>query len=199
MRLIRYTLKPHQLLLQTATAPDRQAGCLQKVACALSDLLLVCLLWCAVPVMAGELEEYPEVGPTPSLALKDLGGNPHTLEDYRGQVVLLNFWASWCPPCLIEMPSMQRLKQALADMPFSILAVNAKESKGKAWRFQRMLDVDFTVLLDTTGQAGEDWNIAVYPTSYLIDPSGHIRYVAYGALEWDSDEVRQVINDLLKE
>ena len=50
-----------------------------------------------------------------------------------------------------------------------------------------------------TGQAGEDWDIAVYPTSYLIDPDGHIRYVAYGALEWDSDAVRQVINDLLKE
>ena len=94
---------------------------------------------------------------------------------------------------------MQRLKQALADTPFSILAVNSKESKGKVWRFQRMLDVDFTMLLDTTGQAGEDWNIAVYPTSYLIDPSGHIRYVAYGALEWDSDAVQQVINDLLKE
>jgi thiol-disulfide isomerase/thioredoxin len=118
---------------------------------------------------------------------------------YLGQVVLLNFWASWCPPCLIEMPSMQRLKQALPDTPFSILAVNSKESKGKAWRFQRMLNVNFTVLLDKTGQAAEDWNIAVYPTSYLIDPSGHIRYMVYGALEWDSDAVRQVINDLLKE
>ena len=114
-------------------------------------------------------------------------------------MVLLNFWATWCPPCLIEMPSMQRLKQALVDTPSSILAVNAKESKGKAWRFQRMLDVDFTVLLDKTGQAGEDWNIAVYPTSYLIDPSGHIRYVAYGALEWDSKAVMAVIKALSEE
>ena len=129
----------------------------------------------------------------------NLSGQRHTLDDYQGEVILVNFSATWCPPCLIEMPSMQRLKQALADTPFSILAVNSKESKEKVWRFQRMLDVDFTMLLDKTGQAGEDWNIAVYPTSYLIDPSGHIRYVAYGALEWDSDAVRQVINDLLKE
>ena len=129
----------------------------------------------------------------------NLSGQRHTLDDYQGEVILVNFSATCCPPCLIEMPSMQRLKQALADTPFSILAVNSKESKGKVWRFQRMLDVDFTMLLDTTGQAGEDWNIAVYPTSYLIDPSGHIRYVAYGALEWDSDAVQQVINDLLKE
>ena len=199
MRLIRHTLKHRRPLLQPVTSPNRQAMRLQKTAYGLSGLLLVCMLWCAVPVMAGELEEYPEVGPTPPLVLKDLGGNPHTLDDYLGQVVLLNFWATWCPPCLIEMPSMQRLKQALPDTPFSILAVNSKESKEKAWRFQRMLDVDFTVLLDTTGQAAEDWDIAVYPTSYLIDPSGHIRYVAYGALEWDSDAVQQVINDLLKE
>ena len=135
--------------------------------------------------MAGELEEYPDVGPTPALALKDLGGNPHTLDDYQGQVVLLNFWATWCPPCLIEMPSMQRLQAALAETGFTILAVNVKESREKAWRFQRLLDVDFTVLLDKTGQAAEDWDVAVYPTSYLIDKTGQIRYVAYGALDWD--------------
>jgi thiol-disulfide isomerase/thioredoxin len=199
MRLIRNTLKPRRPLLETVTSQDRQAGRLQKAASALSGLLLVCILSLAAPLVAGELEEYPEVGPTPLLALKDLGGNPHRLDDYRGQVVLLNFWATWCPPCLIEMPSMQRLKQALAETPFSILAVNSKESKGKVWRFQRMLDVHFAVLLDTTGQAAEDWYVAVYPTSYLIDGTGRIRYMAYGALDWDSKEVIELIKELSNE
>jgi len=138
-------------------------------------------------------------GDLPDVTFTTLNGEPVTVEEFRGQLVLLNFWATWCPPCLMEMPAMQRLEQALPSTPFSVLAVNVKETREKAWRFQQLLDVHFTVLLDKTGQAGEDWNIAVYPTSYLIDPSGHIRYVAYGALEWDSDAVRQVINDLLKE
>ena len=152
-----------------------------------------------VSVQAAELEDYPAVGPTPALVLKDLGGVTHTLDDYRGQVVLLNFWATWCPPCLIEMPAMQRLKTALADTPFAILAVNVKESREKAWRFQQLLEVDFTVLRDTTGQVGEDWNITVYPTSYLVDGTGHIRYMTYGAPDWDSKEVRQVIKALINE
>jgi len=154
------------------------------------------LLWQATPVLAGELEIYQEAGPTPPLALKDLGGKPHTLEDYRGQVVLLNFWASWCTPCLIEMPAMQRLEAAFPDTAFTVLAVNVKESRGKVWRFQKMLDVNFRVLLDTTGKAAEDWGVAVYPTSYLIDTTGRIRYMAYGMLDWDSAEVKQVIKRL---
>jgi len=193
-------MKPHPPLLPSKTCKDQpartQAGFLQKITAAFSGLLIACLLWLAAPVLAGELEAYPEVGPTPPLALKDLGGNPHTLEDYRGQVVLLNFWASWCTPCLIEMPAMQRLEASFPDTAFTVLAVNVKESRGKVWRFQKMLDVNFRVLLDTTGKAAEDWDVAVYPTSYLIDTTGRIRYMAYGMLDWDSAEVKQVIERL---
>jgi len=158
--------------------------------------LVACLLWMITPVCAGELEVYPEVGPTPPLALRDLGGNTHTLDGYRGQVVLLNFWATWCPPCLLEMPSLQRLQAALPDAALTVLAVNVKEPREQAWRFRQLLKIRLTVLLDTTGQAAEDWNVAVYPTSYLIDRTGRIRYVAYGALDWDSPEVREVVAGL---
>ena len=129
MRLIRHTIKP-QL-----------------------PLLLAGMLSLAAPLTAGELEEYPEVGPTQRLVLKDLGGNHHTLGDYGGQVVLVNFWASWCTPCLIEMPSMKRLKQFMNNQPFTILAVNNKEAKSSAWRYRNLLKVDFTMLLDQDGQA----------------------------------------------
>jgi thiol-disulfide isomerase/thioredoxin len=193
-------MNPHLPLLPSKTCKDqlacRQAGFLQKITAVFSGLLIACLLWLTAPVLAGELEAYPEVGPTPPLALKDLGGRPHTLEDYRGQVVLLNFWATWCPPCLIEMPAMQRLEAAFPATAFTILAVNVKESRGKVWRFQKMLNVNFRVLLDTSGQAAENWNVAVYPTSYLIDKTGHIRFMAYGALDWDSAAIKEVIETL---
>ena len=151
----------------------------------------------AASIQAAELEEYPNVATTPALALEDLGGNSHTLADYRGQVVLVNFWASWCSPCLVEMPGIQRLKQAMADTPFAILAVNSKESKSVIWRFRNLLRVNFTLLMDTDGAVTKDWDVQIYPTSYLIGPDGDIRFVAYGAMDWDSEEVMQVIDELL--
>ncbi len=71
-----------------------------------------------------------------------------------------------------------------------------KKSREKAWRFQKMLNVKFSVLLDTSGQAAENWNVAVYPTSYHIDGAGCIRYMAYRSLEWDNTTIKQVIERL---
>jgi len=145
---------------------------------------------------AADLEDFEGID-TPTLLLEDLGGRSHTLEDYRGQVVLVNFWASWCAPCIVEMPSMQRLKQTMTGRPFSILAVNVKESKGTIWKFLNKVKVDFTLLRDSDGQVAKDWQVNVYPASYLIDPTGKIRYVAYGPRQWDSPEIVQLIEELL--
>ena len=119
--------------------------------------------------------------------------------NYRGQVVLINFWATWCPPCIIEMPSMQRLKDKFAGKPFSILAVNVKESEGTIWKFHKMIQVDFPLLLDRDGQASEDWEVVVYPSSYLVDKFGEIRYQVRGMMKWDAPEVVRVIEAILDE
>ena len=161
-------------------------------------LVWLCLLQAPV-VAAGELEEYPDMAPTPRLALVDLAGRAHTLEDYRGQVVLVNFWASWCAPCLVEMPGIQRLKESLAGRPFTVLAVNFRESREKVWRFRNLLKVDFPLLLDVDGKTAGDWQVAVYPTSYLLDTNGRLRHVAYGQLQWDDREIVQTIEALLAE
>jgi thiol-disulfide isomerase/thioredoxin len=159
---------------------------------------LVLLLLCSwLPAQAGELELYPDIGPTPPLLLSDLGDKEHALTDYRGQVVLVNFWASWCSPCLIEMPAMQRLKQSMAGRPFAILAVNVRESRETAWRVRNKLDVDFAMLLDSSGVATSDWEVQIYPTSFLVDPEGRIRYIAHGLVRWDDNTIQQVIEDLL--
>ena len=92
---------------------------------------------------------------------------------------------------------MQRLETALKDRPFRLLAVNVSESRSKAWKFMKLLKVTFTTLLDSKGEAAEAWNVQIYPTSYLIDADGRMRYVAYGAVEWDSDDVIRQIETLM--
>ena len=162
-------------------------------------ITLLCLLWFGCHAQAAELQPYDGFLQSPPLTLDDLGHNTHDLTDYRGQVVLINFWATWCPPCIIEMPGMQRLKDKLAGKPFRILAVNVKESEGTIWKFHKMIRVNFPLLLDQDGQASEDWQVVVYPSSYLVDKSGDIRYQVTGMLEWDAPEVVKVIKGLMDE
>ena len=131
------------------------------------------------------------------LSLQDPGGNIHKLSDYRGRVVLVNFWASWCPPCILEMPDMQRLKEKLTGRPFTILAVNVRESPGTIWKFLNRVNVDFTQLRDSDGQAARDWEVSVYPTSFLLDGEGVIRYVTHGARKWDAPEIVRTIEAMV--
>ena len=149
------------------------------------------------PVVCGELVPFPQTPETPPLELPDLSGQPHNIGDYEGKVLLVNFWASWCQPCLQEMPSMQRLHVKMLGRPFSILAVDVEESKSKVWRFKKLLNISFTTLLDSKGTVMKDWDIQILPTSYLVDSEGRIRYGVQGALEWDSEEVIRLIETLM--
>ena len=158
--------------------------------------MLICLA-SASYTAAGELLPNPGDWKAPVLSLPDLGGRQHSLDAYRGKVVLVNFWATWCAPCLIERPGMQRLLSAMQDRPFAILAVNVKEPKAKVWRFKNMLKVNFPALLDSDGDATQTWEVEFYPTSFLVDSEGNIRYTAYGAIDWNSDETRRLIEQLM--
>lgn len=134
-----------------------------------------------------------------ALNLQDLNGQAVSLTDFHDKVVLLNFWASWCPPCLHEMPSMTRLKQQLNNQPFEILAVNLAEQPQDFAAFLQANPVNFPVLLDPKGQAIKDWRIMAYPTTYLIDEQGQIRYALFGGTEWDQPQHVHLINQLLAE
>jgi thiol-disulfide isomerase/thioredoxin len=134
----------------------------------------------------------------PTLTLPDLNGRMHDLGDYRGRVVLVNFWASWCPPCVHELPSLQRLKNKLSDRPFTILAVNMAEQRKTVRAFLRdKMHTDFTVLLDADGEILKRWKVFVFPTSFVIGPDGKIRYGAYGELLWDEEPTAGIIEGLL--
>lgn len=135
----------------------------------------------------------------PPLRLPDLEGELRDLTDYRGEVVLINFWASWCPPCVREMPSMQQLEDQLRDQGFRILAVNLGESEATIRAFLERVATDFTVLLDPQRISLEDWRALAYPSSYVVDREGRLSHSLYGAIEWHEAGVVAQIQELLDE
>ena len=171
-------------------------------ACALprfaGALLLGCALLLADAANAGKLSPYEEAdSPAQGFILKALDGKRHALEDYRGQVVLINFWTTWCPPCLAELPSMQRLADRMAAESFDILAINVGESPFRVSKFMKLIGVRLTALSDEKGQVFKAWGGTIYPTSFVLDAEGRVRYVAYGPLEWDSEDVVTTLLGLL--
>lgn len=161
-------------------------------------LLLVVLGWVVLlgTAQARELQPYKGAA-TPPLVLKDLSGKTHNLKDYRGQVVLINFWATWCPPCRAEMPSMQRLKEKMAGRPFVILAVDMGETEDAVKSYIREIKTDFAVLMDKDGHALKAWKVFAFPTSYVVDAQGKIRYGLFGSIEWDEADTVGKITRLL--
>jgi thiol-disulfide isomerase/thioredoxin len=132
-------------------------------------------------------------------SLPDLTDKPHSLPDYRGKVVLVNFWASWCPPCIYEMPELTRLKTHLADKPFEILAINVGEKKYKVRKFTKVINFDLPVLLDTANETFNDWGVKTLPTSFLVDASGQIRYQVRGNPGWENETTLSLIETLINE
>jgi thiol-disulfide isomerase/thioredoxin len=153
----------------------------------------------AFAAAAGAAELKPWTGgATPPLVLQDLNGRTHRLADYRGKVVLVNFWATWCEPCRDEMPSIERLRQSLAGKPFEVLAVNIGEPLGRIERFLEKMPLGFPVLLDRDSGAAKAWKARVVPATFLVGPDSRIRYVHYGELDWSSEPVRKRVAELLE-
>ena len=136
---------------------------------------------------------------TPGLAFSLASGQTLEMGALKGKVVLVNFWATWCPPCRREMPSMDRLDKMETGRPFTIVAVNVKEEDDLVERFLDEMPLGFPVALDPEGKLAAAWKAFVYPTSYLVDKAGRIRYSLNGTLEWDEPEVVDLIERLMLE
>lgn len=149
-------------------------------------------------MISGELSPYTETD-EPGFSLPDLKGKTHSMPDYQGKVVLINFWASWCPPCIYEMPELTRLKQQLADRPFEILAINVGEKKYRVRKFTQLVNFRLPVLLDTRNDTFNDWDVKTLPTSFLVDGEGHIRYWVRGNPGWEHETTVSVIEQLITE
>jgi peroxiredoxin len=126
-------------------------------------------------------------------------GGAVSLQDHRGSVVLLNFWATWCPPCKEEMPSMERLYRRFRSRGFAILAISLDAGDpGKVAAFVKALGLTFPVGLDGRGEVASLYKIRGLPGSFLIDRSGHIVAVAMGPRDWDSPAAHAVVEGLLR-
>jgi thiol-disulfide isomerase/thioredoxin len=134
---------------------------------------------------------------TPALTLKDLAGRTHSLAEYRGKVVLLNFWATWCEPCREEMPSMRALRERFAGRPFEVLAVNYGEAAGRVRDFLERERLDLPALLDPGQETARAWRVRVLPGSFLVDPEGRVRYSVVGELDWGSEDAVRTVRGLL--
>ncbi|MGA7986455.1 MAG: TlpA disulfide reductase family protein [Burkholderiales bacterium] len=158
--------------------------------------LVVPLLFWALGASAQELRPSPGTA-APALELPGVDGRIHRLEAYRGKVVLINFWASWCEPCREEMPSIETLRRSLNGEPFVVLAVNVGEGAQAARRFADAVQLGAALLLDRDGATANAWGARALPSTFIVGPDGTIRYRYVGALDWSSPDVRRAITGLM--
>lgn len=131
--------------------------------------------------------------------LTDIYGKAIQLNNKRGKVILLNFWASWCPPCVKEIPSMNRLAESFKTSDFEIVSVNFKEKPETIAAFLKSVKVDFPVLIDLDGKVSNRYEIFSFPSSFIIDAQGNLRYSVNAAIEWDDSKIKETIDLMIKE
>ncbi|MBR9884319.1 MAG: TlpA family protein disulfide reductase [Oceanospirillales bacterium] len=155
--------------------------------------LMLCVL--ATPGQATE-QDAPEIY---TLSFETPDGQPYSLAQHRGEVLLINFWATWCPPCVREMPDLDKLDQAFAQEAFSVIAISAGEASEDIAAFKSRLDspLALTILLDKEGRTFKEFNLKGLPMSYLFNRQGELVQVITGTEEWAGQEWKSKIKELL--
>ncbi len=133
----------------------------------------------------------------PPLSLLSVHGERVSYSDYTGKVTLVNFWATWCGPCVEEIPSLNRLLEQMEGKPFELISIDYAEQQDTIRSFMKAVDVDFPVLLDTDGKVSAQWNVVVFPSTFIIGPDGKIVYGVKGGIHWDTPEIMEKITDLI--
>ena len=160
---------------------------------AVGSVVIITMLFSATSLMADDLELVQERPKPEDFSLVDLNGKNHQLSDYLGSVVLVSFWATWCPQCVWEMPLLQSLAKDLGNARFILLAVNVGEQRQRVRNFVDRYSIEFPVLLDTDLATYTKWPVLGLPTSLVIDREGRIVYKAVGAIEWmDPDNLSKI-------
>lgn len=145
-----------------------------------------------------DVTPWPRARPAPPLEALDLQGKTWRLADLRGRAVLVNFWATWCPPCRAEMPSLQQMAEFYGPEQLQVLAVNVKEGPRRITQFMQASRLDLTVLLDRDGEITRQWGASALPTTVLIDAAGQPRLLLRGEVDWTSREAGAMIEPLLR-
>jgi len=124
-----------------------------------------------------------------AIDLKDAAGKRYQRKDYKDHVTIINFWATWCPSCVEEIPSLNRLKQAMRDIPFDLISVNYAEKPDTVLQFLKEVDAQFPVLMDESGQISRNWKVIAFPSTFVIGPDGKIHYGVNAGIRWDDPSV----------
>jgi peroxiredoxin len=162
-------------------------------------LLALAPLLGAVAVTAAEVEPLVPLDdprPAPAFELSDTAGDTHRLADYTGRTLVVNFWATWCPPCIKEMPALDNLQRELLDDGVVVLGVNMGETVEDIAGFTDRVAVDFPLLLSLDMSAGQAWGVRGLPTTYIVDKQGQIVYEILGEKPWDDPVIVEQIRDL---
>ncbi len=155
-------------------------------------LALAAALFLVLPAAGADAQLLHPVKSKPAakdFELPNLDGNKVKLSDFTGKVVVVNFWATWCPPCRKEIPSMQRAWNILKEKDVMMLAVHVGGTEDKVWTFLTDFSVEFPVLIDKTSKVSKAWPLVGLPVTFIIDPKGKIALRAIGGREWDDPKL----------
>lgn len=141
------------------------------------------------------LTRLAEPPTAPAFTLEGADGSVYRLEDFRGKPLIVNFWATWCPPCRAEIPSMQRAAQMLGDEA-ALVAINVGEDAQTVADFLETTPVGFPVLLDSDGAVTQRWPLMGLPTTFVVTPNGRILFKAEGEREWDDPALLERVRGL---
>jgi peroxiredoxin len=166
---------------------------------ALRQILLLLALTSTCNSMAADdqvLHPLAEPRMAPAFRLKDIDGKTHALSDYKGKVIVLNFWATWCPPCRFEMPSMERAQSLTAEDDIVFLGINVGEDEDTIFTFTADYPVTFPLLMDLNSEIIDKYPVVGLPTTYVIDPQGRMVYQAIGTRDWDNINILNQLKSL---
>jgi thiol-disulfide isomerase/thioredoxin len=155
----------------------------------LTALLLMTSLSLVSNALAQDIEppfgiRHYDTGPAPHFVLANIDGEEFSFESTRGNWVFLHFWASWCGPCKVEMPAIQKLSEMIPDDRLQIVMINTAEDEDTIFEFLASINMNLDSLMDSDGEVTELWQPRGLPTTILIDPRGNVKYQAVGGREW---------------
>ena len=153
-----------------------------SIVCNLVVLTIFTMVSHAAPV---GLTQYSKPREAPDFRLQDTQGKLHTLANYRGKVLIVNFWTTWCVPCRKELPSLKRATEQLRQDDIHVVSINKGQTREVVEGFNSRFQVNFPLLLDVDSSVSTAWRVTSLPTAYVLDPAGHIIYRLIGGSEWD--------------
>ena len=153
----------------------------------------------AIMLLASAVSAGVTDGPAPDFTLKSNNGSNLKLSEHRGEVVLINFWASWCGPCRQEMPVLSELHNKYKDMGFTVLGVNVEEDSSEAHKLLKELPVSFPVLFDNDSVVSKEYDVVAMPSTVLVDRNGNMRFLHKGYKPGEEEIYLEMVRSLIRE